>query len=261
MSIDILIHKNTYTKIQSALTYGFIQNSDKYKIQIINCHNTIYDLYYGYMPKAVLLQIEEYSNEFHTFAHDTSIPINRIFLTIDNNKVNFDTYIKILEQIRSSRIYAIAPKSFIDYAQNKNVSTNNFIPYHNLVNKYVFINQNLVRNNKILCILSTDKECTTPLEPFLYPKSKLPIVMINNPEISHEQNIGLMFDDDLNIALNSFGAVIDLTEAYDAEIAVCQIPKYNLQELANLDKIQPATITTDIEDAGEFITSKLMSNI
>jgi hypothetical protein len=259
MPIDILIHKNTYTKIQSALTYGFIQNTDKYTFRVENCHNSIFDLYYLYKPKNILLQIEEYSNEFHTFVSDTSIDIDNIFLTIDNNKVNFDTYIKILQQIRSNNVKAIAPTTFIEYAQSKQMNTENFIPYHSLINKYVFFNKNLPRNNKTLCILSSDKNCVASLEKFLYPASKMPIVMINNPEVKHDQNIGLMLDDDLNTALNSYGSVIDLTEAYDAEIAVCGVPKYNIQELENLDTAKPSIISIDIEDAGEFITSKLMT--
>lgn len=259
MPIDILIHKNTYTKIQSALTYGFIENANKYTFQVVNCHNSIFDLYYLHKPKNVLLQIEEYSNEFHTFANDTSIKIDNIFLTIDNNKVNFDTYIKILEQIRSSNTKAVTSKTFVDYAKSKGMNTDNFIVYNNLVNKYVFLNKDLSRNNKILCILSSNKDCVVALEKFLYPASKMPIVMINNPEIIHDQNIGLMLDDDLNTALNAYGSVIDLTEAYDAEITVCKTPRYNLQDLENLDTAKPSIISVDIEDASEFITSKLMA--
>jgi hypothetical protein len=258
MPIDILIHKNTYTKIQSALTYGFIQNTDKYKFQVINCHNSIFDLYYIYKPKNILLQIEEYSNEFHTFVNDPSIAIDNIFLSIDNNKVNFDTYIKILEQIRTNNTKAIAPKAFIQYAQSKDMNTDNFISYNNLINRYVFLNKNLTRSDKILCILSSDKNCISKLEKFLYPASKMPIVMINNPEIAHDQNMGLMLDDDLCTALNSYGSVIDLTEAYDAEISVCGAPKYNVQELETLDTAQPSIISVEIEDAGEFIASKLI---
>lgn len=260
MPIDILIHKNTYTKIQSALTYGFIQHGDKYRFQIVNCHNAIYDLYYAYRPKNILLQIEEYSNEFHTFAHDQSISLNRVFLSIDNNRVNFETYIKILEQIRSNNIIAIASSAFIEYAKSKQMNTENFIEYNNLLNKYVFFNKNLSRNDKILCILSSDKNCVSKIDKFLYPKSKMPIVLINNPEVSNDQNIGLMLDDDLNTALNTYSAVIDLTESYDAEIASCRIPKYDLNQIDNLDSIQPSTIELEVQDAGEFITSKLMRN-
>jgi|688.fasta_scaffold221292_3 hypothetical protein len=260
MSIDILVHKNTYTKIQSALTYGFLQHGDKYKFQIVNCHNSIYDLYYAYKPKNILLQIEEYSNEFHTFANDPSIQINKLFLSIENNKINFDTYIKILQQIRSTNIIAVAPRSFIEYAKAQQMDTKNFVQYDNLVNKYIFFNKSLSRNNKILCIMSTDKDCLTKLDKFVYPKSKMPIVLINNPEINNDQNIGLMLDDDLNTALNTYGSVIDLTESYDGEISVCQIPKYNIDNLDNLDSAEPSTIQVDIEDAGQFITSKLMGN-
>jgi hypothetical protein len=260
MPIDILIHKNTYTKIQSALTYGFIQHGDKYSFQVVNCHNSIYDLYYAHKPKNILLQIEEYTNEFHTFAHDPSIQMDKLFLSIDNNKVNFDTYIKILQQIRSNKVIAVAPKAFISYAQAQYMNTDNFIEYHNLVNKYVFFNKGLSRNNKILCILSTDKDCLVKLDKFLYPQSKMPIVLINNPEINNDQNIGLMLDDDLNTALNTYGSVIDLTESYDGEISACNIPKYDIDKLDKLDSSDPTIIKIDIEDAGQFITSKLMRN-
>jgi hypothetical protein len=260
MSIDILIHKNSYTKIQSTLTHSFIKDRDKYSFQIVNCHNSIYDLYYAYKPKNVLLQIEEYSNEFHTFAHDESIKADRIFLTIDNSKINYDTYIKILQQIRTNNIYAIAPLSFIEYANSKQMNTDNLIIYNNLLNRYVYSNKNLSRNNKILCILSSDKTCTQKIEKFLYPQTKMPIVLINNPEIIHDQNIGIMLDDHLDMAMNTYGSIIDLTESYDAEIGVCRIPKYNLDQLDNLDQSQPSVISIDIQDTETFISSKLMVN-
>lgn len=257
--MDILIHKNTYTKIQSALTYGFIQNADRYSFQILNCHNAIYDLYYAYKPKKILLQIEEYSNEFHALVHDDSIELDKILLSVDNNIVNYDTYIKILQQIRSPKVYAIAHQSFIDYAQNQQkMMSANFIPYNNLVNKYVFHNKNMTRNNKILCILSSDKECIKLIDKFLYPNSKMPIVLINNPEILHDQNIGLMLDDDLNTSLNTFDSVIDLTLSYDAEISVCGIPKYSMDQLESLDTAKPSCIEVATQDAGEFVVSKLM---
>jgi hypothetical protein len=88
----------------------------------------------------------------------------------------------------------------------------------------------------------------------------MPIVLVNNPEINHEQNIGIMLDDDMNTALNTYGAIIDFTESYDAEICLCKIPKYNLDQLNELDNIQPVNISVDIQDAGEFVISKLMEN-
>lgn len=260
MSIDILIHKNSYTKIQSTLTHGFIGLKDRYSFQIVNCHNTIYDLYYAYKPKNILLQIEEYSNEFHTFGHDSSIQIDKIFLTIDNSKINFDTYIKILQQIRSNNIYAIAPASFVEYAKGQHMNTDNLIVYNNLLNNYIYSNKNLTRNNKILCILSSDKTCIEKIEKFLYPNTKMPIVLINNPEIVHDQNIGIMLDDHLDMAMNTYGSIIDLTESYDAEISECRISKYCIEQLDKLDSVQPSVIDIDMDKADSFISSKLMVN-
>lgn len=256
MSIDILIHKNSYTKIQSALTYGFIKLCDSH---IINCHNRIYDLYYVFQPKNILLQIEEYSNEFHTFSHDSSINTN-IFLSIENNKINFDTYLQILQQIKNTKIKIIAPDAFIKFLEEKNIPTTNVIEYHNLYNKNIFFNTSSNRNNKILCILSMDSNCLSKIEKYLYPKSKLPIVMVNNPEIKHDQNIGLLFDSDMCEALNTFGSIIDFTESYDAEIKICGIPKYSINDLDNLENIKPELLTIETVEVEQFIQEKLLRN-
>ena len=70
--------------------------------------------------------------------------------------------------------------------------------------------------------MSTDVSCLNKIEETLYPRSKEKIVLINNSEIEHDQNIGLMFDSDLNKALNTFGSVIDLSNSYLAEITACE---------------------------------------
>lgn len=259
MSVDILIHKNSYTKIQSALTYGFIKCGDQYSFKIMNCHNNIYDIYYLTKPKNILLQIEEYTNEFHTFIHDNSIDLNKIFLSISIGQHNYDTYIKILSQIKNNKVFAVAPKCFIEYAEKNKISNANFIQYYNLYNRYIFFPEQNTRNNKILCILSTDKNCIELLDPYLYPKTNLPIVMINNPEIKNDQNIGLLFDNDLNKALNTYGSVIDMTQSYNAEISVCGIPMYSIDDLSNLSSAVPRIINESVEETEDFIKFKLMA--
>lgn len=256
MATDILIHKNSYTKIQSTLTYGYIKCSDTYSNRILNCHNRIYDLYHAFKPKNILLQIEEYSNEFHHFVHDKSIATN-VLLSIDNNYTNFNSYTQILQQIKNDKLKAIAPKSFVDLLKSQNIQTQNIIEYNNLYNQYIFNKKDSIRNNKILCILSTDSSCISSIEKYLYPKSDLPIVMVNNPEIKHDQNIGLLFDNDMCEALNNFGSVIDFTLSYDAEINICGIPKYSLTDLEDLPSATPVLVDVVKEEAEDFIRKKL----
>lgn len=256
MSIDYLIHKNAYSKTHSSLTYGIMRVSSSY--QIINCHNRLYDLYFSLKPKNLLFQIEEYSNEVHAFATDKSLKDNptKIFISIDDNEARQQNYVDILKQIVNASITLIIPKKLTEHIQSIGLNFD-MIVYDTIFNSDVFFPLNIQRNNKILCILSTDKECVSKIETLLYPSTSLPIVLINNPDVSHDQNIGLMFDSDLNFALNTYSAVIDLSNSYRSEISVCGIDSYDINELPNLvinetnKAIQPIEIK-------EFITKNML---
>lgn len=225
MSADILIHKNSYTKMHSGLTHACM----KYfaDVKLFNCHNQIYDLFFAIKPKHILLQLEEYTQEIHTFIHDASVPSDTsIFISIDDAACHNDKYLSVLQQIRTPRVKFILPELLADIVrQNTNLDQNQLIPYANVVNTDIFFQiPQTKRNNKILCILDMDKQKFDIIKPYLYPNTNKPIIMINNPELSYDQNVGLAFDADMNIILNTFGAVIDLSGSYAAEISVCATP-------------------------------------
>lgn len=219
MSLDILVHKNGYTKTHISFMHSAINNIEKH--HVVNVHDRLYDLFYLFKPKKILLQFEEYTNEWHSFINDASISNKpQIFVTIDNNPSKKEEYIKLLNQIKDSNCVFIAPKSLV-----KEVPKAKYIEYEHLYNDEIYFPLNEPRNDKTLCILSTDPKCIEEIEEYLYPRNKKEkICLINNKEIDHHQNIGLMFDNDMNIGLNLFSSVIDLSGSYGAEITACNIP-------------------------------------
>jgi hypothetical protein len=243
MATDILIHKNGYTKTHNSLIYGLIKNIQNHKV--MNCHDKLYDLFFMFEPKKLFLQIEEYSNEWHSFIIDTGITNKpEIYLTIDNNIVHKDKYLDILSQIKTSGTNFIIPKWLSD--EIKPDPALKRIVYNNLYNNDVFysLESKTNRNDKILCILSDDTDCINEVKDYLYPnKMGHKMVMVNNAQVIHPQNIGIMLDSDMNVALNTYGSVIDLTKSYDAEIASCGIKKF----------LEPESNISEIVDTDTFI--------
>lgn len=222
MSIDILIHKNSYTKTHTSIVYSLVKQIEKH--HVINTHDKIYDLFYMLGPEKIVLQAEEYSNEWHSFIADETGNGKKlqVFITIDNNDTKHDQYISLLRQIQNTNATFLVPKNLNEKLKEENIKVKS-IEYEYLYNSDVFHRlDNLEKNDKTLCIMSTDSSCINRIEEVLYPRSKEKIVLINNSEVEHDQNIGLMFDSDLNKALNTFGSVIDLSSSYLAEVVACE---------------------------------------
>lgn len=231
MTTDIIIHKNSYSKIHSAITHACTAKFEN--VKLINLHNRIYDTVLSLNPKTIVLQIEEYSQEIHQFIYDKSLPNHNIVVTIDNVSTRYAKYIELLTNINNNSpipFRLLVPSDLYPVLLERGIHAKALIGYDKVYNNYVFQKQNLVRNNKILCILDDNPECINMLKPYLYPNTKKPIVMINNPNVAYDQNIGLLFDNDLCVALNTYAAVLDLSKAYSAEIALCEIPAYNITD-------------------------------
>ena len=199
--------------------YGAVSNIEKH--HVLSLHDRMYDLFYLFKPQKILLQIEEYTNEWHSFINDNSITKKpEIFVTVDNNPAEKDKYIKILQQIKDSQCVFIAPKYIA-----KEIPNLRCIEYEYLYNNQVYFCLNENRNEKTLCILSKDQKCIEEIDQYLYPNNKNEkLCLVNNTQVDHDQNIGFMLDNDMNIGLNLFGSVIDLSSSYSAEIVACNTP-------------------------------------
>lgn len=250
----ILIHKNSYSKIHSALTYACVNLYSNYT-KLVNLHGNLYDIALSLKPKTIIFQIEEYTQEIHSFVNDTSIPSFNVLLSIDNNKSFYDKYTEMLLGMHtnnSMKMKLIAPADLYPVLVQNGIEAKKILAYHNIYNNYVFYkDKDVVRNDKILCILSSDKNCIDYVKSYLYPNTKQPIVMVNNPNIEYDQNIGLLFDKEMNMALNTYGSVIDLSESYATEISVCQIPCYELKN--NWFDQEPKVLTQEQVSIEHFI--------
>ena len=251
--MSMLIHRNQYSKTHTYLTYGLVSIFNE--CNILNVHNQIYDLYHALNPTNIFLQIEEYTSEIHSFLLDPSIFIDNIFISIDNSPANYPQYLDIIQKIDNSKFKFICPK---DLAETISDIQATIIPYSNIFNNGVSIRKSeIIRNDKILCLLSSDPESINMVKDYLYPKTNKKIVLINNPGVDNDQNIGLMLNSDLNIAFNTYGAAIDLTESYDAEMSICKIPNYkknngsyNLEDPPSLSNISTMEISSFINLLG-----------
>jgi len=247
---SILAHISSYIKNYNYLLRSLTKNNT---ITISNINNILFDTVASKKYDTIFLPMEDYSLEFHTLIHDHSYSSLKIYLCVNDNKINDDNVCKILQSIKSN-IFCILPQR-ISCELRSNITP---IWYNNLINSDIIYNKSKIKNNKLLCILSQDKDKVKIIKPYLYPNTFLPIVLINNPEIQYEQNIGLCFDEDMNEMLNVCGSVIDLSETYDAELSVLGVKKYNINSLDQSFKDGPETIKLNQVDDADNIVSKLL---
>jgi len=231
MNKSILVHKNSYSKIHSTITRGILYTFDN--VRLANLHHNIYDTCLSSRPSTIILQLDEYTQEIHQFINDTSLYEKNIVLTVDNSPCLYDKYKNLILDLHKNQVLncsLILPVEIYSSLVEAGVNQNKLIAYNRLYNDVIFQPRNSIRNNKILCILDRDPSCIDIVKPYLYPNTTNNIVLVNNPEVEYDQNIGLLFDEDMDQALNSYQSVIDLSKSYEAEIIACGIPSYSLSE-------------------------------
>jgi hypothetical protein len=251
MNNSILIHKNSYSKTHSAITRGFLSLFPN--IRLLNIHNNLYDTALSIKPQAIVFQMEEYTQEIHQFVNDPSINITSI-ITIDDNPSLYQKYVSIIQDLFNKQALGakyIVPAEIYATLVSSGVAASKLIGYNRLYNDLIFRNENKTRNDKILCILDKDPACVDLVKQYLYPNTKHNIIMVNNPEIEYDQNVGLAFDEDMNKLLNECNGVLDLSGSYDAEIMVCGTPAY--QKIVDWIDATPKPYEKDITPVTNFI--------
>lgn len=247
--MTILAHSSSYIK-----NYNYILKSllKLYSLNIVNLQGVLFDSVAANKCDYLILPIENYSVEFHAFISDPRNNDVKILICVDDNKANDEAVIHILSQI-SRQVVCIMPNR-LDI-QNNNIQ---FITYQNLINKdIIHIQDNNQKNNKILCILPNSTEKLSIIKPYLFPNTMLPIIMINNPSIEYDQNIGICFDEDINEMLNTCESVIDLSESYTSEISHLQVKSHDISDLSRSFAEGPKIIKLTKIDDSDTIVSKL----
>jgi hypothetical protein len=110
----------------------------------------------------------------------------------------------------------------------------NYILLPKLVNKELFSHQSTQeKKSDIVCFIDNLNTIPENLNRYLYPKTKLPIKLFNNPNIKHHQNLGILSEiEKATVLKNSmFYLTIDehyLAEAWESGCNVLTVPELDL---------------------------------
>lgn len=231
-------------------TYQSLINGLSKHIKILggSLHDNIFDTYSKYNPTTIILPIHEYTQEFHEFVNTFK------------NKVDINIFVG-----------EILHSDLIKYCDTFNIKTirrgdnigNNVLSYQYLYDNEIFYNMDSERQEKILVILNDQDNSI--IEPILYPNSDTRLVLINNPNFKHPQNIGLADGPDLAILFNQFTHLIDLTNSHTAEAQACGIKNLSISGdiIDNIKNSITIPKITNIEEytVNNFVNDKLLKFI
>jgi hypothetical protein len=220
--IKILAHAGGSRKYRSILRHLYQQIPES--LHTDNLHNKIYDLSYVKKPDILLLPISEYTQEIHTFISEKYQNIKPL-IVIDRS-VSQPELLGFLQNTASSK--------FVIDSQNQH-ELSSAISYDYLYDDLIFHKlNNIERNTKIAVSLSADNEKNHKyLDQYLFPNNDRisGLVLFNNPEFKHPQNIGIYNEPDLNFVLNTYSYYVDMDNEFGVEASVCNI--------IQIDKEQP----------------------
>lgn len=215
-------------------------------------HESIFDLYHRHKPDLVILPIYEYTNEFHEF--------------VDTFKDKTDI-ILFCGEVKHNELYQYCDNNNIKrIIQSDSDDSNLVLSYKYLYDPNIFKNMNSTRVDKILTVLSSDNNYNHHiLDQLLYPNPGYPIVLINNQDFNHPQNIGTAGTSDMSILMNKYSYLLDLSGLFYIESQACGINNIIVDDKvsANINNRICYQQEKDIETYSiqNFVNNKLLSFI
>lgn len=252
MKPKILIHSGGQRHYRSIVRHLIKQNINA-DLLIENTHNRLFDLCYINKPQICILPIIEYTQETHNYilSHDKEV---KIYLYVDTVISNTS----LLEFLNNSACFYICQKM---YQQN----LPNALIYDYLYDDDIYKPLAEDRNNKIAVSLAKNNALNQEiLSKIIYPnRVKYPIVLFNNPEFIHPQNVGIFNEPDLNYIFNTFQYFVDIDKEFILEAHINKIHtivSHNIIESIekeNFDK----SFTADVINysCSKFVSDHLVS--
>lgn len=198
-------------------------------------HGKLFGTYQKYKFSSLVWHVSEYTQELHDFIRDYDNSV-KIYLVVDGS---LDS--EFISHINKTNINVVL-KNNIENNYAKVVCT-----FDNLYDDTIFFDANLVRNNKIVVLLSKNNQKNTELlSDIIYPKTNRPIVLMNNPEYQSEVNIGVFNYPDLADILNTYSGVVDLDQNYVLESQATGIDHYDTVNNSIVDAIDNSRLTEKI---------------
>lgn len=249
----ILAHIGGSRQYRSILRHISILNNDSINFIANSLHSKLFDTCYTQKPDIILYPGVEYTQEIHNFIVQNNkkvqiiLYIDRPVQPVDLFKFWSDTGCKILSYNRSGSI------------------ADNLLECETFYDDSIFTTlPNLTRNTKIAVSLSIDNNKNNALlENMLYPNQKeYNLVLFNNPEFKHPQNIGIYNEPDLNYILNTFGYFIDMDQEFVLEAAVCGIKNLDINHSNIIDALMNQQYIkqtlTDQNKCSHFVNNELI---
>lgn len=255
----ILLHHTGYVNYRSLVKNLARNHSEQYDINIQPLHRNLFNIIHHYQPATIFLPVAEYTQEFHDCISEYHKNISFILL-IDKEVPNFS----LIEFWQNCGVKIIVNTK---YAEHYTKHTK--LEYKGLYDSDIFYDTNSERNSKTAVILSADHSTNTSiLTPYLYPTCHDSVlVLLNNPEYKHPQNIGIFNNVDLSIVLNTFSYLIDMDQHFTLEAQACRIPLVEYNAHTNLNHqavytILPNSVANEsLEDYSykAFVANHLLS--
>jgi len=221
------------------------------KLTITKLHEHIFDYMHLNPVENLLLPIQEYTQEFHSFVESNHLKMN-IFLYFGSMRH------KQLEEYSSQNNIFTIIKSPED--------TENFITFSKLYDNIIFNIKNKTRSKKTLVILSRDNNKNKNIfDNKLYPHQKLSVCLINNPEYKHPQNIGIATQNEIAELLNSYNNLLDIDNEFELEAQACGINNLvymdSIEHTINHPVYKEQTKDVYLNSAEYFVKTKLLSKM
>lgn len=257
MKNNILLHDGQNNVIKGINKYLLKELSVLEDTNIIfnRTHGSLFSIYQQIKPEVIFLQVSEYTQETQDFIAE----------------YNGQTKINLLVDvpIQNDQLNNFLNKTKVQIIKNKDITTsyvNTVASYGNMYDDEIFFCTNKDRNTKIVTILSKDNERNNILNEFIYPNTKYPIVVLNNPSFRSPVNLGLFNYFDLSMILNTFSGVIDIDGYFDLEAQACDINSYRCDDRESLlDALENNTFKQKQKDLSSFtyknfVTQHLISH-
>jgi hypothetical protein len=188
-----------------------------------------------------LLQGNVYGLYYRTKFDYIIVPSSLLSNSIVQFAIEYASSVKIILDIDSD-----LPTEFIDAYKNvfyfltTNINTNNrfLLKPSFIINEKLYNNNDLNKQNFIVCFLDNCDSLPTELMDYLYPNSNLKIKMFNGVNIPHHQNIGMINEiERADILKNAEYYLVLNNESYAIEAKLSGCKLLNLDTIKNMEEI------------------------
>lgn len=190
----------------------------------VSINQNLYEIFYKTNFDACIFMASKFDAEKLQFINEFIDTNMRIYLY--HNTLNES----LLDLQHKNLIHLIEHYVILE----NNAKHKNTIVLPPLINKNIFFNNKNNKNNIITCFIDHISSIPNSLLAKLYPNTKLPIKLFNNPTIKHHQNLGLVNEEEKAHILNQSEYYLSINHYYAAEASEAGCKILDIAELDDM---------------------------